>query len=159
MKPVYQSRIGKRGRCFNAALASILEIPEASVPDFDRPIGTDYWKNVASFLAKHGLKYSRVPLDTPPVGWGTIEGISPRGGNHACVSFNGELVHDPHKPDGTGNGLVEPKYYGLLTPLRKKAEDDLKFIPNSTDGSQSLTYPKQCSIFTKWAGSKQPRKV
>ena len=123
MRPVFQSRVGKRGRCFNAALASILEIPEASVPDFDRPVGTDYWKNVAAFLAKHGLSYQRVPLDTPPVGWGTIEGVSPRGGNHACVSFNGKLVHDPHKPDGTGNGLVEPKYYGMLTPLRGSAKD------------------------------------
>lgn len=115
MRPQTQSRTGENGRCMNACLASILEIPEKSVPDFS---DKDFEGDVNRFLADHGLSYERVPLDTPPIGWSTIEGISPRGGMHACVSYDGKLVHDPHPQDGTGRGLAEPKYYGLLTQLQ-----------------------------------------
>ena len=112
MIPVYQQRIGGSGTCFRACLASILHLGESQVPDFS----DDTWYDEANeFLSHHGLGYRRVPVDgAKPVGYSTIEGVSPRGGLHACVAFNGDLVHDPHMPDGTGNGLVEPRYYGLL---------------------------------------------
>jgi hypothetical protein len=113
--PVYQSRTGADGTCFRACLASILELAEHQVPDFSE----DGWLAEANrFLAKRGLRYRRAPIDgAKPSGWSTIEGISPRGGLHACVAYDGELVHDPHRPDGTGNGLVEPRYYGLLEKI------------------------------------------
>jgi hypothetical protein len=44
----------------------------------------------------------------------TIEGISPRGGQHACVALNGRLIWDPHPEDQTGRGLVKAEVYGLL---------------------------------------------
>src|SRR6202042_3817547 len=94
------------------SIASILPLGENQVPDFS----DDNWYDEANdFLAHYGLSYRRVPVGmTKPTGYSTIEGVSPRGGLHACVAFNGELVHDPHMPDDTGNGLVEPRYYGLL---------------------------------------------
>lgn len=120
MKPVYQSRVGEDGTCFRACLASILEIREALAPDFAAFDFTDeeFFEGAAGFLAGFGLKYRRRPIDgIKPIGYSTIEGVSPRGGMHACVAFNGDLVHDPHPQDGTGRGLVEPRYYGLLEPL------------------------------------------
>lgn len=110
MIPQVQSRVGKRGRCFNACLASILELPEASVPDFDED---DYWQSVDDWLSKFGLYYRQVPLDIAPVGWHTVEGTSPRGGQHAVVGYNGEMVWDPHPEDGTGK-WVKPRIYGVL---------------------------------------------
>lgn len=122
MIPQMQSRTGKNGRCLNACLASILEIPEAQVPDF----GKDWEADVAKFLATFGLYYVQIPKDdsllkvmfNPAHGevWSTIEGISHRGGPHACVARNGELVWDPHPVglDGSQPGLKSVENYGLL---------------------------------------------
>jgi hypothetical protein len=118
MKPVMQSRVGEDGTCFLACLASIFEVPESDIPDFEGDGDDEYWSQVQDFLGSQGLKYRRVPITgKKPVGYSTIEGISPRGGLHACVAKDGVLVHDPHPQDGTGRGLVEPRYYGLLEPV------------------------------------------
>jgi hypothetical protein len=116
MRPVYQSRTGRDGRCMSACVASILELPEAAVPDF---LDGDQAKLVNQFTHKHGLHYRRVPLSSPPTGWHTVEGISPRGGMHAIIGRDGRQAFDPHRPDGTGNGIVEPMYYGEFMPLDK----------------------------------------
>ena len=116
MRPVYQSRTGEDGRCMSACVASILELPEAAVPDF---LDGDQAKLVNQFTHKHGLHYRRVPLSQPPDGWHTVEGISPRGGMHAIIGRDGRHAFDPHYPDGTGNGIVEPMYYGEFMPLDK----------------------------------------
>ncbi len=132
MIPVVQSRTGKHnGTCFRAALASILEIGEQDVPDFggDDPDERVYWGRVDDWLAGRGLRYKQVPIikgAAPPLGWHTIEGLSPRGGNHAVVGYNGKFVHDPHPVwDDPRRGLVEPRAWGLLLPLSKtqRAED------------------------------------
>lgn len=132
MRPVTQSRVGEDGTCFRACIASILNLDEAQVTDFDGPRRflhdvqgmDDYWANVEGFLATKGLSYRRVPVDgRKPIGYSTIEGVSPRGGLHACVAKDGVLIHDPHPQDGTGRGLVEPRYYGLLEPIRVSGGD------------------------------------
>lgn len=116
MKPVEQSRIGEDGRCFPACLASILELPEVSVPDLDNTNETQ----VNGFLASHGLRYQEIPIDadTPiPVGWHVICGVSPRGGMHAVVGRDGEFIHDPHPvSDDPRRGVVKPERWGLLLP-------------------------------------------
>jgi hypothetical protein len=114
----YQSRTGEHGNCFATSLANILNDP--NVPEFGINVSEDqYWANVARYLARYGLKYERVPITKglEPVGWSTIEGVSPRGGLHACVALNGKLVWDPHPIDGTKHGLAKPMYYGLLEKL------------------------------------------
>lgn len=121
MTPVVQSRVGLDGTCFRACLASILDLKESQVPDF----GEEGWIEEANeFLAKHGLKYRRVPVTlAKPDGYSTIEGVSPRGGLHACVAKDGELVWDPHPVElNDGQGLVEPRYWGLLEPLLGRAK-------------------------------------
>lgn len=129
---VTQSRVGERGTCFRACIASILNLPERAVVDFDGPRKylhgkqglDDYWANVEGWLAERGLRYRRVPVGgAKPSGWSTVEGVSPRGGLHACVAHDGELVWDPHPQDGTGRGLTEPRHYGLLEPLKVKGVD------------------------------------
>lgn len=123
MAEVVQSRVGENGTCFRACIASILELKESQVMDFDKDTKGDeekYWSNVHNWLSKQGLTYRRVPIDSAkPSGYSTIEGVSPRGGLHACVAFNGELIHDPHPQDGTGRGLVEPRYYGVFEIVGK----------------------------------------
>ena len=121
MLPVMQSRTGANGNCMEASLASLLELPLDAVPD----LGTNaqWLPRLADFLSGRGLYYILVaPLDpeeqhilTPMFARGDvyhiIEGISPRGGPHACVGCNGELVHDPHPG---GHGLAKVDGFGFI---------------------------------------------
>ena len=139
---VRQTRTGSVGNCFAACLASILE---TRLPEFGLPENPDYDANVDRFLAKRGLRYSQVPIDeNAPVGWHTIEGISPRGGMHAIVGFNGKPKWDPHPMDGTKHGLVKPMRYGLLTPT---AKDRVTVSP--VDGA--LKYTAKDSILDRYS--------
>lgn len=118
MTPVYQTRTGAQGNCFAACIASILDIPLSTVPDF-----TDdgFVEEVAEFLQPRNLLYMRVSKNDPLLkqmfGYGkcyhTIEGTSTRGGPHACVGMNGKIVFDPH-PGARPPNLVQVEYFGVF---------------------------------------------
>jgi hypothetical protein len=123
MKPVKQDKFGPRvGNCFEACIASILEIPLHEVPDFG---GDDVFEaNLARFLAKRNLIYVLVngpdAMESEMLAhmfaqgdvYHVLEGISPRGGPHACVGLNGRLAFDPH---GSGmEGLWKTDGWGFL---------------------------------------------
>jgi hypothetical protein len=122
MKPQVQSRIGKNGRCLNACLASILEIPEHSVPDF--PDGDGYFQAIDTFLKPFGVRYEQRPItEAPPKNWHTIEGVSPRGGMHAVCGYNGKFKFDPHPvEDDPRRGLVKPERWGCLVPISEEVK-------------------------------------
>lgn len=117
--PQIQSKVGQQqGRCFEACISSLLEIPEYTVPEFPRE-DEPFMLAVQSFLREYGLFYLQVAIDdavavaafqTGDV-WHVIEGVSDRGGPHAVVGLNGRLVHDPHPG---GKGLVSEECYGFL---------------------------------------------
>jgi hypothetical protein len=113
-----QTRVGSTGNCFAACLASILEIPLTSIPDFtDR----NFLPALSDFLLPFDLYYAQISPDDEIFKrmskfgdlWHTIEGISVRGGLHACVGRNGVLVHDPH-PGAPPPNLVTVECYGLI---------------------------------------------
>ena len=120
MIPVTQTRTGAQGNCFEACMASLLEVPLSEVPDFGRD--DVFLEKVAGFLEPHGLLYVQIAPHDDVLGvmmkrgdiFHTIEGRSPRGGQHAVVGCNGHVVHDPHPQDGTGRGLISVDCYGLL---------------------------------------------
>ena len=119
MHQVSQTRVGEEhGNCMAAALSSILECPISDIPELGDD--TEFLFNIQKFLEPLGLYYVQVKPDDPVLEiafrfgevFSTIEGVSPRGGLHACVALNGELIWDPHPPH-TG-GLVSIECYGLL---------------------------------------------
>jgi len=123
MRGVIQSRTGRRGTCFRASLASILNLREDQVPDFQ---AANQDPGVDKFLSKYGLRYEEFPItpDNAPVGYHFILGVSPRGGEHAIVGKDGKPVWDPHPAsDGTGQGLVKPERYGVLVNEFERAKD------------------------------------
>jgi len=123
--PRTQSRTGKTGTCFRTCLASLLNLRESQVPDFKR---ANLDPDVNRWLGKnYGLQYKDLPITDPaPLGYHFILGLSPRGGQHCVVGYNGNLTHDPHPQDGTGRGLIKPEEWGVLVPARK-AQDASPF--------------------------------
>lgn len=101
MKPVYQTIFDdQQGNCMAACVASLLELPLDAVPN---PHTTTWWDDWQAWLKERGLYLVEATgADWTPPGFAILVGTSPRGPwQHACVTYNGEIVHDPH-PDGGG---------------------------------------------------------
>jgi hypothetical protein len=121
MRRVVQSRIGERGTCFRACVASILGLRESDVPDWPR--ANEDAAAVDRFLAPLGLRYEEAPARGPaPVGLHLGLGLSPRGGQHAVVMEDGRLKWDPHPvEDDPRRGLVRTERWGMLLPAEGRA--------------------------------------
>lgn len=107
MRPVDQTTYGHSdGNCFAACVASILEIPIAEVPN---TFGLN--DQLLRWLAQRGLSatlYDRA--EYVPPGYAIAAGPSLRfaGRFHACVAYDGRVVHDPHPSrDGLPFGVAE----------------------------------------------------
>ncbi len=105
MKPIDQTRFGNPdGNCFNACIASILEIPLEDVPEYIAEAG-NYYPKYNKWLEQYNLEilWMRFGHDVPN-GYAILCGKSDRGLDHAVVTFKGEIVHDPHP---SKVGLIE----------------------------------------------------
>lgn len=95
MRPVDQTTYGVNdGNCFSACVASILEIPIDEVPRFHGP-SVDFLQ----WLAPQGLSATHYKSGNyVPPGFAIAAGPSLRfaGRLHACVAYDGAIVHDPH---------------------------------------------------------------
>lgn len=137
MKPVYQTILadptrgdgcdaeGRPGNCYQAAIASALELPLDDVPHF-AAFGTGWLKQSEKWFRNRGIvrAFYCEPLCYPLwVASGTLiegipvtgiiavlgAGLSPRGEFwHAVVLSpeSGEMIHDPH-PSGRGIEVAE----------------------------------------------------
>ena len=127
MKPVYQTKfagidapVGKRGNCWQAAVASILELPLEKVPDIQTYDDDMVWfDKFREWLEQYGL--GAIGLATGGnitlQGYHLIECKSTtlkNGELHVVVGLNGEVVHDP-SPNATTLGEVVD--YIIFTPL------------------------------------------
>lgn len=121
MKPVDQDKFEPgSGNCFQASVASIMELSLDDVPHFMQLYGGDaWWPPFCQWLNKHGYVADWYPnaakcteLDRPfreaPTGYSILSGESPRfsGKYHAVVALDGVCVHDPHVGDRRGVGAV-----------------------------------------------------
>jgi len=115
MKPVYQTRFGKResedtkgGNCFQAALASLLELPLKRVPDFCNiyPLeGREWYDRYIEWLRRRGLSVitlrigDRFTLKDESLRdcYLLTGGPNADGVRHMTIYRNGECVHNPNK--------------------------------------------------------------
>lgn len=118
MIPTKQTILGKGGNCFCACIASILEVPIETVPDFGQ--NPNWREETNKWLAQHNMFYIDVMLpgdmrDELVDFWGyhVIAGKGPRGMQHAVVGYKGEMVFDPH-PSGDGLLPDQELEYGLF---------------------------------------------
>lgn len=134
MKPVkqliYNQGSNGVGDCLRACVASILEIPIETVPNFIEyeKGGNEYLDVMNEFLRKYRLKSLNLsyqnwddPQNWKPPGYHMIYGYSERGIKHAVVGYQGQVVFDPH-PDETG--LVEIDSYTIFVASLGDIEDE-----------------------------------
>ena len=132
MKPVMQTLFYDKdgiGNCFEACLASILEMDISEVPLFHEKDWFDSfykWINERGFtfigtMRPEDVNYYKDGID----GYFIVAGESPRGdhirGGHAVVFKDGVMVHDPH-PDKTGILSIK---YGMMIEV-KNGRNNLK---------------------------------
>jgi len=116
MIPVYQDKFGKGGSCFTACIASILELPIKTLPNFVE-FGDKWMLELWAFLKPMGLSYTTIsyrkhePLERIPIGYHTISGYAPRGFSHSVVGFRGQFIHDPFP---NGGGLITVNSWGVI---------------------------------------------
>lgn len=118
MIPVNQTLFGgKEGNCFEACLASIMEVPIEIFPGYkdadwlalyNRFLGANFGLQLLLIAGEqHQLFKVQFGMDCHHL----ISGQGPRGLKHSVVGLNGRMVHDPH-PDGSG--LVEVDTWDFL---------------------------------------------
>lgn len=107
------------GNCTQAAIATLLGLPLAAVPDFNRPFAGQkgaralMLAEVQVWLAERGWAF--VDVDFPqPGGLYLADGVSPRGGRHMVVYRGDGIAHDPHPSRA---GLVSDVRFAALVPL------------------------------------------
>lgn len=116
MIPVNQTIFGDAGNCMAASVASVFEVPLASVPDLR---GEAWWPALANWLRNLGwapLYFQALPHDF--VGYCLGLGDGPRGRRHAVVwrgGPQGGIAHDPH-PSRAGL-IAWPHGYVVFAPL------------------------------------------
>jgi len=119
------------GNCFNACVASILEMPLREVCQVLPSFEGNYWSEWRTWLKRIGLEINWHPAEQgAPKGFAIASGYGGRtypdghkkAGQpilHAVVVFNGELVHDPF-PCAKQFGDIQ--YYWTLDPRDDAAE-------------------------------------
>lgn len=108
MKPVIQNIFvgsieGVPGNCFQAAVASVLNLPLEGVPHF--MLFSNWFEIFEEWVAaSHGYRvmFETVEEEVPADIFYVLSGKSPRGDfQHSTVGYNGKMVHDPH-PSNAG---------------------------------------------------------
>jgi len=128
MIPVFQTMSlanDGHGNCFNACIASILERPLREVALIHPRTAKDWHEEWRLWLADQGYRLSYHGAEDPPAGYSIASGRSGRvypdghqkAGeriHHACVAFDGVVVHDPFPIPGMFDQIG---YYQRLVPL------------------------------------------
>ena len=127
MRPTRQTKFGDtEGNCFPACLASLLELPLETIPNFCHAYGhahmartgRDWLTEARSWLHPRGWWYLEVAaktLEAIPGGvWHVMAGPSPRGDHyHSVVGSGGAMIFDPHPSQA---GLKRLETFGFLIP-------------------------------------------
>lgn len=129
MKPVDQTRIGVGGNCFQAVLASLLEVPLEAVPDFCNIYPEETWYEQCEgwLVALHRKVYVTLAADNEAICRAYMplfqSGIcylaagpsASNGLSHVVIYQNGRLVHDPN-PSRAGLAKVDTWEFVLNLP-------------------------------------------
>ena len=136
MKPIYQTKfrgsdspVGERGNCFQAAVASLLELPLEEAPDIQEYDEEMKWFDIfREWLNKRGLTAFGLSTEGNILlqGYHLIETKSTtlqNGELHVCVGYNQKIIHDPN-PNATSVGEIAD--YIVVMPLNPAFSPEVK---------------------------------
>jgi len=115
VKPVKQTRTGPKGNCFQACVASVLELPLEAIPDFCNGANADDWfQEFSKWILRFNLSVIRIETGDMTnflqlQHGGFLKGAymlaggksAVRGVLHEVVYYGDKMVHDP-APEGKG---------------------------------------------------------
>lgn len=107
MKPIKQTRIGSKGNCFEACIASILELKINDVPDLNAFEENCEWVPLLNkWLSRYDVCYIECNIERNDMDsffkdrnfYYILIGKTSRSEDilHAVVGYNSKIVHDPH---------------------------------------------------------------
>lgn len=100
MKPVTQTLFGdKKGNCFAACIASLLELELGTVPNFCVDHHSRWWDVLNDWLEPRGfvaIMLRSAEMELYRSAFVIASGQGPRGCMHSVIYRNGVMVHDPH---------------------------------------------------------------
>lgn len=144
MKPIAQTTSGPEGNCFQACVASILELPLEQVPNFCQVYPGDWLKYLRRWLFQYDLcpvcvvvspecqADAALPLAFLPQTHYILSGKSPRGKHlHAIVAYGEDLAHDPHESGDGLESVEDAIFFVPLYPERQTLTFDLGGSENS----------------------------
>jgi hypothetical protein len=128
---LHDPKAGVIGDCARAVIASLLDLPIATVPNFAQLANNDvlgFYGLVEKFLEEHGygMQWHRNPIYFLKPGIDTyhyMSGRSPRGkdGWHAVVGLNGKPFFDPHPSRAGLAGAQREWRHSFLSPIKKES--------------------------------------
>ena len=101
MKPVFQSKFGDIGNCFNACIASLFEIPLEDLPELNLK-DNEWAAPVRKYLEdNYNLSFFFSDSAFRQKGYYILTGTTTRNPklNHAVIYKDDKLVHDPMGKD------------------------------------------------------------
>lgn len=125
MKPVFQTIFGKPdGNCFQACVASILEMDLEDVPHFCKGDDPNWMENLNKWLHQFGLGALTVAFQNrSPItkGWCLAGGpCGPEDVMHEVVMKDLKMVHNPHEGWGELTKVVDYTFIVVLDPAKAK---------------------------------------
>ena len=134
MKPVLQTKFGsgtapvsEQGNCFQAALASVLEIPLTEAFDLRGYVEPgEWWEPFLTWLAERGkwaawLEGEPNPIPIPIPAGIHIIGCKVNGINHVAVVENNRVIHDPLGSISEQYEVTDLFLIGDLNPANRPA--------------------------------------
>ncbi len=122
MKKVYQTKYGEEhGNCYQACLASLLEIELCDVPDFCNLYSADAWfLRLNIWLRQFGLATLCVEVDHTDIiikehlrdCYVIASGKTKEGVLHSVIWLNGKIVHNPN----VNCAGIEPETTDIIFP-------------------------------------------
>ena len=141
MKPVDQTILDPvKGNCFEASIASILEIPLEDIPDFYADEDVDWLSACNKWLHAYGFFALGINVQSEKINREELKHItdnvmceaavnSPRysGVKHSIVFYKGVVLHDPHPSKDS----MDCKLDDLLSIIIFIAIDPAKTLSNT----------------------------
>jgi len=130
MKFIDQTEFGETGNCFQACLATLLNLDIEKIPHFAKLYDDGNWfGEVNKWLCQYGLNLMCFHYEKDASYlkgcYHLLSGQSSRGLTHAVVGYEGKIIHDPHPDRGGLQTIEHSEVFVKLNPRTSVHEKEM----------------------------------